>query len=508
MTEEARSIGDLPQHVVDVLNDDARLDALDQLELLPTSRKDKDMDAIASLASSIMQTPIAFVSLLTNTDQHFYSRVGSDIEGTPIEIAFCAYTIAQDTDRPLVVRDATRDERFATNPLVTGDQKVRFYAGAPLIVGGERVGSLCVLDSVAHDEANEPQLKQFSQLAQLASSLLQFKDKARIGDKARTALVQEKKRHVLALEAASIASWVWDLTSNTIECDSLLPQMLGLAPTDRLRSRELFRAIDRRDLGQSIQSLRNALDSDGEYSGEYRVRGSQPERWLAARGRVLDYDASGRPTLVFGVNFDITATKTAEQKQKLLLREINHRVKNTLATVQAMATQTLRYTTEPRDFLDAFNGRLQSLGLAHGLLSDMEWGGIDLKEIVRRQVMPFTQSSAPRIHTSGPAVSLTPDQALATGLILHELGSNALKHGALSVPFGRVDIDWRVENGRSAPLLRLVWQESGGPPVEEPTRVGFGSILIRRSLGKILNSEVDHQFLPNGVRAEISIPLE
>jgi len=118
---------------------------------------------------------------------------------------------------------------------------------------------------------------------------------------------------------------------------------------------------------------------------------------------VLDHDDQGRPTLAFGVTYDTTAVRASQERQHLLLRDINHGVKNTLATVQALATQTVRPAREPRDFLEAFNGQLQSLGFAHGLLSDMEWGAIDLAEVVRLQAMPFTQADHPRIDAAGAA---------------------------------------------------------------------------------------------------------
>ncbi|MBS9722523.1 histidine kinase [Tianweitania sp. BSSL-BM11] len=463
---------------------------------------------MTALASQVMQTPIALVSLVGRDKQEFRSRIGTDLEGSPAEISFCAHTIAEEGDAPFLVENATLDARFAKNELVTGPLHIRFYAGSPLIVGGEKVGSLCVLDTVPRERPDDARLAQLKSMATLVSSLLQLKDSARKGDIARTALVQEKKRHTLALEAASIASWVWDLRSNRIDCDELLPQMLGLPVANRIRASDLLRAIDRRDRRHSVLQLRQALQTGRDYMGEYRVGNTQPTRWLGARGRVLDHDAQGRPTLVFGVNFDITATKTSEERQRLLLREINHRVKNTLATVQALATQTLRHTREPRDFLSAFNGRLQALGLAHGLLSDMEWGGIDLAEVISLQAMPFTDKADPRIYSIGPSISLSPDQALGLGLILHELGSNALKHGALSTQTGHVDVSWQLEGTRDHPRVTLHWEECGGPVVTEPRRSGFGSILIKRSLDKVLGSKVDHRFLPEGVQAEISLPLE
>ncbi len=505
VAEDQRGI--LPQHVRDVLESDSRNEALRSLDIA-SSGSDADFDAITALASQIMQTPVALVTLLGRERQEFRSKVGTELDGTPSHISFCAHTIAEAGNAPFLVPNAADDSRFTQNELVTGPLHIRFYAGVPLTVAGEKVGSLCVLDTEPREQPQPAQLAQLESMATLVSSLLHLKDSARRGDIARTALIREKKRHTLALEAASIASWVWDLRTTRIECDDLLPQMLGLPITSSIRASDLFRAIDRRDRRQSMLQLRQALETNGEYAGEYRVGRSQPERWLGTRGRVLDRDTEGTPTLVFGVNFDITTTKTSQERQRLLLREINHRVKNTLATVQALATQTVRHAREPREFLAAFTGRLQALGLAHGLLSDMEWGGIDLAEVVRLQAMPFTDKADPRINATGPAISLSPDQALGMGLILHELGSNALKHGALSVSTGRVNLTWRLDGDRDHPRVSLLWEEHDGPAVSRPSRSGFGSILIKRSLDKVLGAKVDHRFEPEGVQAEISLPLE
>ena len=223
---------------------------------------------------------------------------------------------------------------------------------------------------------------------------------------------------------------------------------------------------------------------------------------------MVEHDAAGRAALMFGVNYDITERKASEERQRLLLRELNHRVKNTLATVQALATQTVRHASDPRAFLESFSARLQALGAAHNLLSDREWRGIGLRELVRLEAKPFDSETAPRIRAEGADVMLPPDQAMGLGLILHELGSNALKYGALSVPGGSVSLAWRVEKRNGTRFLVLDWRESGGPPVSPPQSHGFGTILIRRSLGKVLDSDVRHEFLPGGVGATVSMPLD
>ena len=173
-----------------------------------------------------------------------------------------------------------------------------------------------------------------------------------------------------------------------------------------------------------------------------------------------------------------------------------------------MATQTVRHARQPRAFLEAFGARLQALGAAHSLLSDREWRGIGIGELARIEARAFDTGDQSRITISGPELLLSPDQAVGLGLILHELASNALKYGSLSVPSGKVDLDWRTKGPKGARRLVLTWRESGGPQVEPPDRQGFGSILIRRGLAKVIDSDVTHEFRPDGVFAEISMPLE
>ncbi|MDP3898293.1 MAG: HWE histidine kinase domain-containing protein [Mesorhizobium sp.] len=487
-----------------MVGDDARRAVLRRLEVIG-SEDDADFDRLTRLAASMLSAPVALVSLVDVDRQWFKSRAGVDDRETPIEMSFCAYTIADPAGGTMVVENMLDDARFVHNPLVVGDRHVRFYAGAPISVYGQRIGTLCVLDYEPRARPSEADLGRLEELAALAASLFVLKDGMRKGAIAEAALVREEMRHVLALNAGSIASWVWDLRTGMFECDQLFTRMFNLPPATRIAASDVFESIDPRDIKQMHARLNEALESGEDYAGEYRVKATRPSRWLASRGRVVERDADGKPVLVFGVNFDVSEHKHSEERQRNLLRELNHRVKNTLATVQALASQTVRHSSEPTEFLPAFSGRLQALGTAHGLLSDLEWRGITLGELIQKQVMPFIEPDDPRIRLSGADVLLSPDQALALGLILHELGSNATKYGALSVPEGGVELSWAV--GESS-RLTIVWREHDGPPVAPPTRRGFGTILIQRSLGKILSGTVKHDFRPEGVYAELSLELE
>ncbi|WP_137930762.1 sensor histidine kinase [Mesorhizobium comanense] len=506
MNSKAEIGASLPAGVALAVNAEERLAVLHGLEMLDTAA-DPDFDRITSLAAAAMRVPIALVTLVDSKRQWFKSCLGLDESETATDISFCAHAIAAGDD-PMVVADATADPRFMANPLVTGKHHVRFYAGAPMIVGGARIGTLCVLDRKPHAYPSGASLDQLKALAALAASLFTLKDATRSGAIAEAELVREEKRRAIALDAASLASWVWDIRTDMIECDVRMSELFDLPRSTRLRARDILKAIDPRDVYQTETRFRDALTGSDDYFGEYRVNGFHPPRWLGTRGRVIERDGDGKPTLIFGVNYDITERKLGEERQRLLLRELNHRVKNTLATVQALATQTVRHARQPSEFLEAFSARLQALGIAHGLLSDREWRGIGIRELVQIEIRPFDTADQPRMTISGADLLLSPDQAVGLGLILHELASNALQYGSLSVASGRVDLDWKTQGRKGNRRLVLTWRESGGPEVAPPERHGFGSILIRRSLAKVISSEVTHEFRREGVFAEISMPLE
>jgi PAS domain S-box-containing protein len=215
-------------------------------------------------------------------------------------------------------------------------------------------------------------------------------------------------------------------------------------------------------------------------------------------------DRSGRVIGASKVGRDITERKRAEQLQRVLLDELNHRVKNTLATVQAIASQSLIHTKSPNDFVTGFSGRVQALAKAHTLLTKRDMQGADVMELVREQVV-LGASDDERISYSGPMLMLEPQAALHLALVLHELATNARKHGALSVPNGRLGVTWTVQtNGQQN--LQLSWKESSGPKVRAPNARGFGSTLIEHTL-RAHGGQTSVHYGMDGLTCEIKLPL-
>jgi two-component sensor histidine kinase len=197
----------------------------------------------------------------------------------------------------------------------------------------------------------------------------------------------------------------------------------------------------------------------------------------------------------------------AAEHQKLLIDELNHRVKNTLATVQSIATQTLRTADSTQDAKDALERRLLALSRAHDVLTRESWEGADLMDVVERALEPYQVHGESRLHVTGPHVRLTPRMSLALAMALHELATNAVKYGALSNKSGVVEVSWKVQYGAAPPRLVLRWKEAGGPPVAAPRRRGFGSRLIERSLAQDLDGQVEIAFAPTGVVCTVNAPV-
>lgn len=195
--------------------------------------------------------------------------------------------------------------------------------------------------------------------------------------------------------------------------------------------------------------------------------------------------------------------RRAEDNLRLLVAELSHRVKNTLATVLSIAQQTVRGAETLSDFEATFIGRVVALSEAHGLLFKTHWTATKLGDIVDRTFVPLGRARGTDYRAAGPVVQLNPRATLTLSMVVHELAANAIKYGAFSAPGGRVDIAWSTKHAK----VRLVWQEAGGPVVVQPERQGFGTRLLERSARYELGGNVDLRFLPAGVRCEIEFPL-
>ena len=317
------------------------------------------------------------------------------------------------------------------------------------------------------------------------------------------ALRETEERRRLAVEAANIGTWSFDVNTLTPHWDDRCRALAGL-PADKAVTHKVYMANIHPDDRERVQALTEAaLDpaGSGAYRAEYRVVGpvDGAERWISAAGRARFHE--GRAVFLAGTARDVTVRKRAEEQARLLAGEMQHRVKNTLAMVQAIVRQTLRTAATPADAQAAIEPRLAALGRAHARLTGGGWEGSDIREAAISALEPYDDGSG-RLRLSGPPVRLPPQVAMSLALMLNELATNAVKYGALSTAEGGVDLSWSAEPSpepRQSSNLHLVWREHGGPPVDEPAGRGFGSKLIERGLASAIGGVATLTFAREGV---------
>jgi two-component sensor histidine kinase len=281
-----------------------------------------------------------------------------------------------------------------------------------------------------------------------------------------------------------------------------LYRQLGYGPADVTPSLSAFR--DRVHPGDQvrldeIREKERKAEPGTQFQFELRlIRRNENPSWIDRRSRVIEHE--GRHQIV-GVNVDVTQRKEQEDNLRFIMDELSHRTKNLLAVVQAMASQTARYSGNFADFEERFLGRIRALSQSHDLLVSQNWTGAPLLDLILAQLMPFVEDDA-RIQAAGPTIFLRAQAAQSLGIILHELATNASKYGALSIPAGKITIRWDL-----APTsVHLSWRESDGPTVKSPARPGFGRIIIERMIFDMFGGTAKLELLPTGVRWSASIP--
>ncbi len=232
---------------------------------------------------------------------------------------------------------------------------------------------------------------------------------------------------------------------------------------------------------------------------------SGPQTYLSSKSPLRAQD--GTVIGIFGISKNITERKNEERLRQILLNELDHRVKNTLALVQAMSRQTFKNAGIDKEIWAAFEGRLISMSKAHGLLIQQSWVGAEIADIVAEGLIAHGGQDRDAFIIFGPAAWVDARSALALAMALHELGTNATKYGALSVPDGRVTISWELDNSGEAPMLQLYWRETGGPTVSAPVSRGFGSRLIEQAFAQSAQSAAKVRYLPEGIEFSVRCPV-
>ena len=310
----------------------------------------------------------------------------------------------------------------------------------------------------------------------------------------------------LAMVASDMGTWRYTFADNICVYDDNAQRLYGLSEANFLHDEQGVKAkFHPDDLDLMWARVAKALDphGDGRYDVEYRVKQLDGGwRWLSAWG-VVEFEGYGearKPVAIAGASRDLTGRKKAEELQRLLLNELDHRVKNTLGIVQSLTSQTLRTSSDLASAGKALEARIMSLAQAHDLLTQHSWAGADLQSVIARAMQPF---EAGQIRLSGPSILVSPRHVLALSLTLHELATNAAKYGALSCAEGNLNVHWEIREG----CMHLRWRETKGPQVVPPTRRGFGSRLLEAGVLRDLGGKVNLDYLPSGLHCDITASL-
>ena len=319
------------------------------------------------------------------------------------------------------------------------------------------------------------------------------------------AMVNQRDKLIAIIDAGGVGYWELALPGQDLWLSGRARKYLGLDRGEPFGARDLAKKLKPEDMVRRTETLERALRGDGDYAAEYQIRDSG--RWLQVRGRLIR-SRSGKPVKLAGVITDVTdrhqafaALATSEHRQRLLINELNHRVKNTLATIQSIAALTARRATSVEGFMRLFQARLIALSDTHNLLTANGWERARLRDLVLQEFRPYAED---QLRMQGPDVTLESEQALSMGLILHELVTNAAKYGALSNPDaagGRVDVTWGEVSDDG--LIVLDWVESGGPAVAAPTQSGFGSRLIDTSVRGTLRGRATIDYALDGLHCRL-----
>jgi PAS domain S-box-containing protein len=342
--------------------------------------------------------------------------------------------------------------------------------------------------------------------------LLRIKGLTRdISERKRTELALSERTMQLELagKAALVGSFAFDVEAEKMQISEGYAAIHGFPEGTTEIARSQWHAGVHADDRREVEAAQRGAfrQRRNEYGIEYRIhRRSGEVRWIEKRSFIA-YRCDGRPERVVGVNIDITERKRAHQHQCTLLAELDHRVKNVLATVSTVAARTMDGSNSIHDFVASLEGRISSMARTHELLSATRWQGISVLELVRRELAPYATRGNTDI--SGPEVIVRAEAGQALGMVLHELATNAAKYGALSKQNGRVSIGWqRLQNGHPRSRLILLWSEVGGPSVMAPQHSGFGMSTIRDLIPYEFGGTVDLAFAPSGVRCRLEIPAD
>ena len=326
---------------------------------------------------------------------------------------------------------------------------------------------------------------------------------------APTTLGDSERLH-RALSAARVGAWEWHVPDDMIHVDANVFGLFGLAPQPGgFHASQLFNLIHSEEVGLLRIALAEALRSDDEFVRDLRLYpgGRVEPLWICSQARVVERDERGTACIMAGVIFDVTERRRVQEQQELVNRELSHRMKNVLAVVNSLVTMTAEHRPEAEAFVTSFKSRLTGLATAHELLLRGDWDAVPLLSLIEQSMVALGVRG--RMDIKASDVTLSPRDTQTLVLVLHELATNAIKYGALSNAAGRVKVDCELAEGAQGDLqvLRIAWEETGGPEVNAPRTKGFGVTLLERLTRRQFAPEQLFEWRPGGLLCRFELRI-
>jgi PAS domain S-box-containing protein len=473
----------------------------------------QQLDGLAAIAAQVCGTPVALISLASDSVQVYIGRSGLDTDHVAHRGSFCAcvmHAAVPDTPCAVIVPDASADPRFADHPLVTGAPHFRFLAGVPLLnSNGVAVGALAVIDTAPRDAL--PQVDHLHVLARAAMASLERWRVAQV-EHGRQAMPPSEARDMtrrFETLADALPQLVWSAPSDG-QSDYFSQQWCDFtgAPASASYGAGWVDFVHPEDIAVARTSWRKAVESGGPYTVEYRLRQADGSyRWMLARGLPIT-DEFGRTTRWIGTCTDIDERVRTGDMMEFMARELSHRVKNLFSVVQGLIALALRRHPQMSEVSLSLQSRMVALGHAHDLIRPRVAEGAilrsqtTLRQLIRILTQAYVEDDASRLELLGDDAVLDEQAATPLTLFFHEMAINSARFGALSVPQGQLQIRIAVDDH-----ITVEWTERAGPAVPGIPEPGFGLALTRLTVERQLGGTLAMTWAPDGLQAVARIPV-
>lgn len=464
---------------------------------------DPELQQLVRFAADLCQTPISTVTVVEEARQHFLARYGLEAKETPRPTSFCAHAMLG--AQPMIVVDATKDERFADNPLVTGYPGIRFYAGFPLVSDeGAPLGALCVIDTQPREDGLTG--LQHQGLAVLTAAVMRRLGEKRASDLARSEIALREARLRRMIDSVPGIAWSGDDRGNLDYVNARWQEITGSpVPLSAADWADLIHPDDRESsLARWISAMR-----DGKpHEDEIRLRNKSGDyRWVLSRALPVDEENGDKRW--FGTVIDIDDVHRLSEARDLLASELAHRIKNIFAVISGLIALHSRGKPEVKSFAEELSTAIRALGTAHDYVrADDARGADDLKGLLEDLLAPYDGAKGDRVSITGDEVRVGSRAATPLALIFHELATNAAKYGAFAHHGGKVSIEIR-QPCEGEDRVCVAWRESSvhsdGKPEQEAE--GFGSRLLRMAIEGQLGGRFTRSYSDDGLEVEISVPV-